>query len=77
MTKREALEFKARWKMVNDFTAGEARRTPAALKLRQLALMYEAAQKFGWAEALREGEDAVRERWRRLREKWDDRGQPT
>lgn len=68
MTKEEALRFKSRWEVVNEFTAEEARRAPATLKLRQIALMYEAAQTFGWADALAEGEDAVRERWRRLRD---------
>ena len=68
MTKEEARRFKARWKLVNDFTADEARRTPPETKLRQTALLYEAAQTFGWAEALREGEAEVRERWRLLKE---------
>lgn len=68
MTGEEAREFKARWKMVNDFTAEEARRTPPEVKLRQLSLMYETALAFGWADALREGEEEVRERWRRLKE---------
>lgn len=68
MTGEEARQFKARWKLVNDFTAEEARRTPPEVKLRQLALMYEAAQTLGWAASLREGEEEVRERWRRLRE---------
>ena len=68
MTKEEALQFKERWKLVNDFTDEEARLTPPDVKLRQVALLYEAAQAFGWAEALREGEDEVHERWRRLKE---------
>ena len=68
MTKEEAEEFKARWKLVNDFTQEEERRAPPEVRLRQTALLYEAAQTFGWAEALREGEDDVQERWRRLKE---------
>ncbi|HEX7997403.1 MAG TPA: hypothetical protein VF528_03215 [Pyrinomonadaceae bacterium] len=68
MTKEEALQFKARWRMVDDFNAEEARRAPLSLKLHQLALMYEAAQVFGWAAALKKGEEEVRERWRRLKE---------
>lgn len=68
MTKEEARQFKERWKLVNDFTDEEARRTPPEVKLRQTALLYEAAHAFGWAEKLREGEDEVRERWRRLKE---------
>ncbi|HEX7315227.1 MAG TPA: hypothetical protein VF297_14970 [Pyrinomonadaceae bacterium] len=68
MTKEEAEHFKARWKLVNDFTDEEARRTPPEVRLRQTALLYEAAQTFGWSESLREGEDEVRERWRLLKE---------
>ena len=68
MTKEEAEQFRARWKLVNDFTDEEARRTPLEVKLRQTALLYGAAHAFGWAEKLREGEDEVRERWRRLKE---------
>lgn len=68
MTVEEMRQFKARWKIVNDFTAGEARDAPPAIKLRQLALMYEAGQAFGWAGVPRKGEAEVRERWRRLRE---------
>lgn len=68
MTKEEAHQFKARWKLVNDFNTEEARRAPLSVKLHQLALMYEAGQVFGWAAALKEGEEEVRERWRRLKE---------
>ena len=68
MTKEEARQFKERWKLVNDFTDEEARRTPPEVKLRQTALLYEAAHAFGWTEKLREGEEEVRERWRRLKE---------
>lgn len=77
MTKEEASQFKLRWEMVNKITAEEARRIPAVLKLRQLSLMYEAAQKFGWGGVLAEGEEEVRERWRRLKEMCDVRGQST
>ena len=68
MTKEEAEQFKARWKLVNEFTDEQARRTPPEVKLRQTALLYEAARTFGWAERLREGEGEVHERWRRLKE---------
>lgn len=69
MTKEEASQFKERWKLVNEMTIKETRRTPLAVKLYQLALMYEAGQTLGWAEGLKEGEDVVRERWRRLKER--------
>ena len=70
MTKEEARLFKKRWELVNEVTIEEARRTPVSVKLRQLALMYEAGQMLGWVEGLREGEEEVRERWRLLKEKF-------
>jgi hypothetical protein len=68
LTKEEAEQFKARWKLVNDFTDDEARCAPPEVKLRQTALLYEAAHTFGWTERLRDGEEEVYERWRRLKE---------
>jgi hypothetical protein len=69
MTKEEARQFRARWKLVNEAVTEEVKQTPASVKLRQLALMYEAGQLLGWDARLKEGEEEVRERWRRLREK--------
>jgi len=69
MTREEASQFKERWKLVNEMTIEETRRTPMSVKLYQLALMYEAGQMLGWAEGLKEGEEVVRERWRRLKER--------
>ena len=69
MTKEEAQQFKARWKLANDAVIEEARRTPASVKLHQLALMYEAGQMLGWDDKLKEGKEEVRERWCLLREK--------
>ena len=69
MTKDEAREYEARWRLVNSFLAEEARHISISDKLRQLALMYEAGQTLGWDSALKEGEEEVRERWRCLRER--------
>lgn len=69
MNKDEARQFKARWKLVNDFLQEEARHAPVSLKLQQLAVMYEAGNALGWTDALKEGEEEVRERWRRLKER--------
>ncbi len=71
ISKEQARQFKERWRLVEEAMHNEARQTPAALKLHQLALMYEAGYVLGWAESLREGEDEVRERWRRLKEKFN------
>ncbi|HEV3468210.1 MAG TPA: hypothetical protein VG148_02740 [Pyrinomonadaceae bacterium] len=73
MDREEARQFKARWRLVNEYTAEEARAAPAALKLRQLSVMCEAARGFNWGDALRAGEEEVRERWRRLRETYHAR----
>jgi hypothetical protein len=39
MTKEEARQFKERWRLVNEVTIEEARRTPVSVKLQQLELM--------------------------------------
>ena len=70
MTKEEARQFKVRWQLVNQAVAEDVRRTPPSVKLQQLAVMYEAGQALGWTDALKEGEEGVRERWRRLKEKY-------
>ncbi|HZS07614.1 MAG TPA: hypothetical protein VFD58_22455 [Blastocatellia bacterium] len=69
MTREEALHFKARWQMVNETIAEEIRRTPVSVKLQQLEVMFAAAQELGWVENLKAGEEEVRERWRKLKEK--------
>lgn len=74
MNRDDALKYKARWRMVNERTAREAREMTTALRLEQLALMYEAGQQLGWDDGLRAGEEEVRERWRRLREFYRVRG---
>jgi flagellar biosynthesis/type III secretory pathway protein FliH len=74
MNREDALKYKARWRLVNERTAREAREMTPAFKLQQLALMYEAGQQLGWADGLRAGEEEVRERWRRLREFYRVRG---
>lgn len=70
MDKQQAIDFRERWQLVNAKLAEEARTTPVEIKLRQLAVMVEAAHALGWTEKLREGEEELRERWRRLKEKY-------
>jgi hypothetical protein len=69
MTKEEAHKFKERWKLVNDFTDEEARRTSPEVKLRQTAHLYEFGQVLGWPDESEEEVAEVRERWRRLKER--------
>lgn len=68
MTKAEAEEFTARWRLVNDATNEELRRSTVEERFRQLAILFEASHKLGWAERMGEGEEEVRDRWRRLKE---------
>jgi hypothetical protein len=72
MTKAEALSFKAGWKLANERIAEEIRSTSMTAKLGQLAVMFAAGEALGWSERMRDGDDAIRERWQRLREKMND-----
>lgn len=68
ITKKEAREFKRRWKAVNEFELQELRETPPAKKLQQLSALMASVKAFpGWDEALKEGEAEVRERWLKLK----------
>jgi hypothetical protein len=67
ITKKEALEFKRRWKAVNEAELKELRRTSPAKKFRQLLVLMQCVKDFGWDEALKEGEAEVRVRWLKLK----------
>lgn len=68
ISKKEAREFKRRWKAVNEFEIQELRKTPPAKKLLQLSALMALVKAFPeWDEALKEGEAEVRERWLKLK----------
>jgi hypothetical protein len=69
MTKEEARAWRDRWKLVNEAEKHELRETSMDHKLRQVVVMMSAARELGWTEALREGEEEVRDRWNALRRK--------
>lgn len=70
MTKEEGIRFKENWAAVNQVVIDEARRATLEERLRVLNSLYLSAQSFDWNEQLRaEEDDAIRERWQRLREK--------
>lgn len=71
MTREEAEAFKTRWREVNELTDEELRRLTVEEKLRRLRGLFCTARALGWEERLREGEDEVRDRWRRLKEAFD------
>ena len=75
ITKAEALAFKAGWQLANERIAEEIRSASMTAKLSQLAVMFAAGEALGWSERMRDGEDAIRERWQRLREKMNDEAQ--
>jgi hypothetical protein len=76
MKKEEALLFKSRWRLANERIAEEIRSTPTITKLYQLATMFATGRSLGWWERMRVGEEEVRERWQRLREKMNGGAQP-
>ena len=65
ITKQEALEFKDRWKFVNDFIAHQIRNTPGDIKLQQLSAMFIIGQ--SRSPAFLAEEQEVRNRWRLLK----------
>jgi hypothetical protein len=67
MTRQEALAYRARWIALREVELRELRETPPQRKLRQLAALHAAAVALRWNTADPSGEDAVRERWNRLR----------
>jgi hypothetical protein len=68
MTKQEALEYRQRWHLVNDFIIEEIRNTKPEVKLEQLRTMFASAPLFHWPDSSAEDE-AVRERWRLLKDR--------
>jgi hypothetical protein len=68
MTKEEALQFKERWRLVNEFINEESRLTTLAGKLQQFLTLFDLARELGWETGLRADDDEVRARWRRLKE---------
>jgi len=68
MTKREASEFKERWRLVNSFIADEIRNTTPQIKLQQLRVLFNSNRLFRSAETKKQV-DVVRARWNRLKEK--------
>ncbi len=67
ITKKEAREFKRRWRLVNEAEKRELRRTSPAQKFRQLAVLMQWVKGFGWEKALKAEEAEVRKRWAKLK----------
>lgn len=70
MTREEGLRFKENWAAVNQVIIEEARRATLEERLRVLNSLYLSAQSLGWNRQLcAEEDEAIRERWQRLRGK--------
>jgi hypothetical protein len=67
LTKAQAQAFRDRWQRVNAREEEELRSTCLSVKWQQLNTLLHWARRLGWAPALAEGEDEVRQRWARLR----------
>jgi hypothetical protein len=70
MTKQAARAFLARWKALNEIERRELRETPMVEKFRQLEALMQSAIVFGWGGEDRAATEAVRFRWRLLRERY-------
>lgn len=72
MTKREAREYRKRWRLVNRVLEEELRRTPIAVKFQQMDAAYRMAVGFGFLQKMKQlkhdTEEEVRRRWLRLKE---------
>ena len=67
MTRLEALEYVARYKLVNEIELAELRSTSIEVKLEQTNALMIVGDQMGWTDALAEEEAEVRERWLRLK----------
>lgn len=68
MTRKQALAFVNRWRLVNDFLAQEVRATPPEVRFSQLRTMVATAHSFRQPDSAPEEESATWERWRLLKE---------
>jgi hypothetical protein len=67
LTRLEAKAFARRWQRINEAEIEELRAATLEQKLRQLAALMASVDAMGWREALSDGVQEVRDRWRRLR----------
>jgi hypothetical protein len=71
MTRKEALEFKRRWQLVNEFIVDEIRYTRPEVRFQQLRTMFAPAHHLNHPDPVRDSELAeVRARWQLLKERF-------
>ena len=68
VTREQLLAYKRRYDLVNRMEREELRRTPVALKFRQLSSLMASVATFGWDAELADGEEETWHRWQRLRD---------
>jgi TolB-like protein len=67
ISRQAARALRVRWRVVALRERQELRAASYDAKLQQLVAMVESVGAFGWQRALAGEDEAVRERWRRLR----------
>jgi hypothetical protein len=70
ITAEEARAWRERWRLVNEAEIEELRATPVEQKFRQLAVLMASADLFPRTPVDEAEDEAVREVWMRLRERW-------
>ena len=70
MTKDEALQYKQRWQLANDFIAEEIRTTRPEVRFQQLRTMIATAHRRQLDPAADAEKAAVHERWRLIKERF-------
>jgi hypothetical protein len=73
MTREEALQFKARWQLVNERIDEEIRQTPIEIRFEQLVRLHSFGKSLGWGDKRFRKEREVRARWQRLRRGMNER----
>lgn len=68
ITAQEARDYVARHEVASAVEREELRHATPEAKMKQLVTLMQWVRDFGWAEALREDEEQVRERWIRLKD---------
>ena len=70
MLPSQGQAWRDRWQLINELEEEELRNTSPEVSLRQLNALYRSLDVMGWRQLHRPGEEEVRQRWVRLKEKY-------
>lgn len=70
VTVQEAVQYRARWRLVHAIEQAEWRQASYDARLRQTAALMISADAFGWGEILASEDRLAHDRWRVLRERY-------